>query len=71
MAYLILVARVHYVADDEETEHEGREVGNEPLWMPHYEELRQDDDEHTHGEGHLVHHFNLGMENIQYDSDDS
>ena len=59
MASLILVPRVHNVADDEETEHEGCEVRNEPLGMPHYEEFCQDDDQHSHGEGNLIHQFHL------------
>ena len=58
-ASLVFVLGVHDVADDEETEHEACEVRNEPLGMSHDEELGQDDDEHPHGEGNLVHQFDL------------
>ena len=52
---LIFVLRVHNVTDDEETEHEACEVWNEPLGMSHDEEFCQDDDQHSHGEGDLIH----------------
>ena len=58
-ASLVFVLGVHDVADDEEAEHEACEVRNEPLGMSHDEELCQDDDEHSHGEGNLVHQFDL------------
>ena len=59
MASLIFVLRVHNVADYEEAEHEACEVRNKPLGMPHYEEFGEDDDQHSHREGNLIHQFHL------------